>query len=105
MSRPLVLAALSVLTAPTSVLAAPAAAQAQPAYYYKTALLKNISPAAILATLHWNTQNSVLPQGIRRIYALQSSHRLLIEGIPDGYQRVKALVASLDVPAPKPQQK
>ncbi len=105
MSRPLVLAAaLFVLAAPAPVLAAPAA-QMPFFCYHKTSLLKNVSPAAVLVALHWNAPDSVLPQGVRRIYALQSSHCLLVEATPDGYERVKALVAPLDVSAPTPQNK
>ncbi len=106
MSRLLMLAAaLSVLAAPASVLAAPAsvlaapAAQTQPACYYNTVLLKNVSPAAVLTALHWDARNSVLPQGVRRIYALQSRHCLLVEATPVGYAQVKALAAPLDAAA------
>ena len=86
-----------------SLLAAPAVAQTPPAYRYQQVAVKNASPASILVTMRWNTPASVLPQGVRRIYALQNSHRLLVEATPDGYARLKAIVGPLDVAAPKPQ--
>ncbi len=101
MRLPVLAAAFFVFAAPASALAAPAA-KTPLVSCYKTALLKNVSPAAVLAALRWNSPNATLPQGVQRIFALQSSHCLLVEATPDGYDRVKALVAPLDVAAAAP---
>lgn len=43
--------------------------------------------------------NPFLPPGVSRIYALNSSHSLLIEATPDGFETMRQIVRFLDVAA------
>jgi len=40
---------------------------------------------------------NALPDGVKKIYALQSDNSLLVQATPDGFQRVKEIVKNLDI--------
>lgn len=94
---------LTTLTA-LSVLAVSAAAHAQtPAYQYRTIAIHNVTPAAVLEAARWDSKdNAPLPAGVKKVFALQSNHVLVVDATPAGYGRIQAIVSAIDVPAPKP---
>ena len=86
-----------------SVLAASAAVHAQtPSYQYRTISVHNVAPVAVLKATQWESKTSALPAGVKKVFALQSRHALVVYATPAGYQRIGAIVSALDVPAPKP---
>lgn len=68
---------------------------------YHTIVLQHAYPADILSTMHWQADKSAggakLPDGVSRIFALQSNNRLLVEATPDGYKQIKEIVTALDI--------
>ena len=82
---------------------------------YRTIILRHTAPLDVLKVMHWETvdmdpfkpvqvpqpinqpYNVKLPDGVARIFALQSSNALLLEATDAGYKQVQEIVKTLDV--------
>ncbi len=68
---------------------------------YRTIILQHAHPADILSTMHWqdskNADGAKLPDGVNRVFALQSNNSLLVEATPDGYKQLQEIVKTLDI--------
>lgn len=61
-----------------------------------------MTPLAVLKAAQWDSNHVPLPAGVKKVFALQSKHVLVVDATPAGYQRIEAIVSAIDVPAPKP---
>ena len=106
---------------PAVIAAAPA-----PGYHWRTLVLRHAVPSDVLALMRWNSapeapaplaptalaptpfdllpltgspvpSRPTLPDGVRRIFALQSNNSLLVQATEEGYARVVRLVRILDI--------
>lgn len=98
-------ALLSLLTpppAPAQTAARPPAAHAA-GHHWRTLVLQNARPSDILILMHWNQSAGMmphppaLPDGVRRIFALQSNNSLLVDATEEGFATVTTLVKALDI--------
>lgn len=93
----------------TPIVAVNPAAQAPPEdaakYHWHSLVLQHAKPGDILTQMHWEGTGDAaakpeLPEGVARIFALQSNNSLLISATDEGFQQVKRIVSALDI-APK----
>jgi hypothetical protein len=86
-----------------------------PDIQWRKIALRNIAPLDVLKLMHWETVNldpfkpvqvsqpvdhptyTKLPDGVNRIFALQSNNSLLLEATEAGYKRVQEIVKTLDI--------
>jgi type II secretory pathway component GspD/PulD (secretin) len=75
----------------------PAVPASNGAHWQKLVLMHAI-PSEILKALPWS-QGTNLPVGVTRVYGLAGDNSLFIEATPDGFNRLRDIVKSLDVAA------
>ena len=76
-----------------------------PALSWHKLILRDMTPSDLLRLMHWGATTAVPPptapatppEGVQRIYALESDNSLLIQSTPDGYARVREILKSLIV--------
>ena len=107
MSRPMLplFAALLLLTALRPAPAQTPTPTSALAYHWHSLVLQHTVPSMVLRQLHWQQDDLTptaprpahLPEGVRRLFALQSNNSLLIEATDEGYAQIKQIVRALDV--------
>lgn len=95
-----------------------AAATPVAGYHWRTLVLQHAKPGDILALMHWNgpvtpetpapfdllpltgspvPNPAILPDGVRRVFALHSTNSLVVEATEEGFATAVNLVKRLDV--------
>lgn len=68
---------------------------------YRTIALHHVRPDDILSAMHWQDSRTAkdagLPDGVVRIFALQSNNSLLLQATDAGYKQVQEIVKTLDI--------